>query len=360
MKFIEKFAPAAVKKMSTENLNGRIVAIDASMAIYQFLIAVRHMGSQLTDLEGKTTSHLQGILGRTVHLIQSGIRPIYVFDGKPPEMKSGELQKRAERREEAERQMQAAIEAGNEEIVEKFQRRTVRLDPEQAEECQKLLGLMGVPFIVAPCEAEAECAALCRAGKAYATATEDMDALAHATPILLRHLTGNDEVVAINYETILEEAGLSREQFVDFCILCGCDYCDTIKGIGPQKAYQLIQKHGNIESVVQNLDLKKYPVPDDWDFQSARKLFFEHEVDTNVTFQWKKPDKEGMIQFLATEKGFSPTRIENYCKHLASARGEKLQTRMDSFFSQAKAPATAVPKKGKAPSKKPPVKGKKK
>jgi flap endonuclease-1 len=144
--------------------------------------------------------------------------------------------------------------------------------------------------------------------------------------------------------------------------LCGCDYCDSIKGIGPKRAYELIQKYNCLESILDHIDKKKYTVPEEFDFVGARRLFFEHEVTTDVQFQWKKPDAAGMSEFLVNEKGFSQTRVDNVCKHLTNARGEKQQTRMDSFFMQARSvPASSGKKKDKAPAKKPPVgKGSKK
>ena len=367
MKWIEKFAPDAIRNVPIEQLLGRTIAIDASMQIYQFLVAIRHMGNSLVDADGNTTSHLSGLLSRTLYFIQAGIRPVYVFDGKPPEMKSGELQKRAERRQEAEKSLEEAIEKGDQEEIDRFTRRTVKLDPQHVEECKKLLTLMGIPFVQAPCEAEAECAALCRARIVDATATEDMDALAHATPILLRHLThkkkkadDDDSVIEINFSKVLEDSGLNREQFVDFCILCGCDYCDSIKNIGSTRAYELIQQYGSIEEILKNIDQTKYPVPEDFDYVSARELFFNHEVDTNYTkFTIKKPDEEGLKQFLVEEKGFSPSRVDQTILKLSKNKSGGQQKRMDSYFS-----AFTVKKAGKSdekskPGKKPPTKSKK-
>lgn len=159
------------------------------MCLYQFLIAVRADGAQLASADGETTSHLMGMFYRTIRLMDNGIKPVYVFDGKPPDMKSGELAKRAERREEAQKSLDKAKEAGDEADMEKFNRRLVRVTKEHANEAKELLRLMGVPYVEAPCEAEAQCAALVKAGKVFATATEDMDALTFGTNILLRHLT---------------------------------------------------------------------------------------------------------------------------------------------------------------------------
>lgn len=365
MKWIEKYAPSAIKKLPQQQLLGRTIAIDASMQIYQFLVAIRHNGSNLVDAEGNTTSHLSGLLSRTMAFLAAGIKPVYVFDGKPPEMKSGELQKRSERRQEAEKSLEEALEKGDQEEIERFSRRTVHLDPQHVEECKKLLTLMGIPFVQAPCEAEAECAALCRSKIADATATEDMDALAHATPILIRHLTNHkknaddDCVIEINYNQLLEESGLTREEFIDFCILCGCDYCDSIKNIGSTRAYELIKEYHSIEEILKNLDTEKYPLPENFDYQSARELFLNHEVDTNYAkFTIKKPDVDGLRQFMIEEKGFGTGRIEGVISKLSKAKQGGQQTRMDSFFSKTPSTKPAKPKvetkdkKGKKPPKK--------
>ncbi|KAF9798746.1 hypothetical protein SFRURICE_021543 [Spodoptera frugiperda] len=188
-KLIADIAPHAIKEMEIKNYFGRKIAIDAYMSLYQFLIAVRSEGSQLVSVDGETTSHLMGTFYRTIRLVENGIKPVYVFDGKPPDMKSHQLNKRAERREEAEKELQKATEAGDQESIEKFNRRLVKVTKVHNDEARQLLKLMGIPVVEAPCEAEAQCAAMVKAGKVFASATEDMDALTFGTNVLLRHLT---------------------------------------------------------------------------------------------------------------------------------------------------------------------------
>lgn len=174
------------------------------------------IGAQLTTADGETTSHLMGTFYRTIRLLENGIKPIYVFDGKPPDMKSGELTKRTERREEAQRQLDKATEAGEQAEVDKFNRRLVRVTKQHNEEARQLLKLMGVPYIEAPCEAEAQCAAMVKSGKIYATATEDMDALTFGTSTLLRHLTFSEArkmpVQEFSYEKVLQGMEFSQSQ----------------------------------------------------------------------------------------------------------------------------------------------------
>ncbi|XP_076067358.1 flap structure-specific endonuclease 1 isoform X2 [Oratosquilla oratoria] len=308
------------------------------MSLYQFLIAVRQEGNMLTTADGETTSHLMGFFYRTIRMVDNGIKPVYVFDGKPPTMKSGELAKRRERREEAQKALEQAEEAGNQEDVEKFSRRLVKVTRQHGEEAKTLLSLMGIPFVDAPCEAEAQCAALAKAGKVYAVATEDMDALTFGTPVLLRHMTFSEArkmpIKEFHYDKILGETELTREEFVDLCILLGCDYCDSIKGIGPKRAIELIKNKKSLEEILNSLDKKKYSPPEDWPYAEARRLFLEPEVTPadDVELKWTEPNEEELVKFMCEEKGFNEDRIRNGCKKLCKARNASTQGRLDSFF----------------------------
>lgn len=255
-----------------------------------------------------------GMFYRTLRMVDNGIKPIYVFDGKPPTLKGGELAKRVARKVEAVEQFEAAKESGTAEEMEKFSRRTVRVTKEQNAECKRLLKLMGIPYIEAPCEAEAQCAVLAKAGKVYAAASDDMDTLCFETPILLKKLMLSEQkkepVQEIDLQKALDGLGLTRDQFIDLCILLGCDYCDTIKGVGPTTALKMIREHKSIEKVIENLG-SKFTVPEDWPYQDARELFLKPDVidAEECDFKWEAPDAEGLVKFLVLEKGFAEDRI---------------------------------------------------
>lgn len=367
----------SVREVELASLHGRKIAIDASMAIYQFLIAVRSGGGNqqafmLTNEQGETTSHLQGMFNRTIRFMTEGIKPVFVFDGKPPTFKSGELLKRKEKREKAEEELKKAHDEGDIEEENKQSKRLVRAGRKENDDCKKLLQLMGMPIVLAPCEAEAQAAALAKAGKVYATGTEDMDAVTFATPILIRKMTfanaKNGKVQSINYAKALEGLGLTHDEFVDLCILLGCDYCDPIKGIGPKTALKLVREHGSIEKILENIgDASKYTIPDDWVpsqkkddsssggeegggeekraadeeeefipvYVQARKLFNEHEVLADVELKWKPCDPDGLTKFLVDEQGFDADRVQKNIVKLQDAykKNQKPQMRMDNFFA---------------------------
>ncbi|XP_001362314.1 flap endonuclease 1 [Monodelphis domestica] len=337
-KLIADVAPSAIRENDIKSYFGRKVAIDASMSIYQFLIAVRHGGDMLQNEEGEATSHLVGMFYRTIRMVENGIKPVYVFDGKPPQLKSGELAKRGERRAEAERQLQQALDAGAQEEADKFSKRLVKVTKEHNDECKQLLRLMGIPYLEAPGEAEASCAALAKAGKVYAAATEDMDCLTFGSPVLMRHLTASEAkklpIQEFHLSRVLQGLGLTQEQFVDLCILLGSDYCESIRGIGPKRAIDLIQQHKSIEEIIRKLDPSKYPVPENWLHKEAQHLFLEPDVlDVNtVELKWGEPDEEGLVQFMCGEKQFNEDRVRNGVRRLSKSRQGSTQGRLDDFF----------------------------
>lgn len=337
-KLIGDYAAGAIKENEIKNYFGRKIAIDASMCMYQFLIAVRQEGNNLTNEDGETTSHLMGMFYRTIRLMENGIKPVYVFDGKPPELKGHELSKRQERRADAQESLDKATEAGDAENIEKFSRRLVKVTKEHGEECQKLLSLMGVPWIVAPCEAEAQCCALVKSGKVFAVGTEDMDALTLGTDVLLRHLTFSEArkmpIKEFHLKKVLEGLELTHTQFIDLCILLGCDYCDTIRGIGPKRAIDLIREHKSIDKIIEKIDKDKYTVPENWMYKEARELFLNPDVKDpeTIDLKWTEPDEEGIVQFMCTDKGFNEERMRNGVKKIVKARNTGTQVRLDSFF----------------------------
>ncbi|XP_073009742.1 flap endonuclease 1-A [Typha latifolia] len=337
-KLLADNAPKAMKEQKFESYFGRKIAIDASMSIYQFLIVVGRTGMEtLTNEAGEVTSHLQGMFNRTIRLLEAGMKPVYVFDGQPPELKKQELAKRYSKREDATKELSTAIETGDKEGIEKFSKRTVKVTKQHNEDCKRLLRLMGVPVIEAPCEAEAECASLCKSDKVYAVASEDMDSLTFGAPRFLRHLMdpSSKKIPVMEFEIakVLEELELTMDQFIDLCILSGCDYCDSIKGIGGLTALKLIRQHGCIENILENISKERYQIPEDWPYQEARRLFREPHVSLEVPeLKWTPPDEEGLVNFLVNENGFNHDRVTKALEKIKAAKNKSSQGRLESFF----------------------------
>lgn len=255
-------------------------------------------------------------------------------------MKSGELEKRKEKRKEAQESLDKAVEAGNEEEIAKFNKRVIRVTQKHNDDCKKLLKLMGLPVIEAPSEAEAQCAQLCKDGKVYAVATEDMDALTFAAPRLVRHLSSGsaDQTKEYNLEKIINGFELeSHDEFIDLCILMGCDYCDSIKGIGGKKGLELIRKYKSIEKIVENLPKKEEVIPTEWPIERARELFKNPEVIksdliTEADLRMKDIDEEGIVEFLCKENNFDEKRVRTAIERCKASKPKSAQTRIDSFF----------------------------
>ncbi|AET42633.1 flap endonuclease-1 [Emiliania huxleyi virus 202] len=333
-------------------LSGKVIMIDASMQIYQCLIAIRQGPSgQLAAPEGEVTSHLTGLFYRTIRLIEAGIKPVYVFDGKPPQLKQKELDKRNERQAQALSELKVTDDSYE---IEKQEKRSVRATREQSEEVKKLLTFMGIPVVQAPCEAEATCAAYVKAGKAYATATEDMDSLTFGSTHVIRHINSTDQkkqpTVEYSLPNILNDMGITMDQFIEICILSGCDYTKTIKGIGPTRAYQLIQEHSTIENVLDVLKKKHGEeqfvtmVPEYYPIEAVRELFNNPDVDITQELTWKPPDREALISFLVDEKKFSSDRVNKGCERILSAKAKGTQHRISQFF-KVKQPAVGQKRK---------------
>lgn len=260
--------------------------------------------------------------------MENGIRPCWVFDGKPPEAKRKILRERRKRKDEAETNKSEAKDEGDMEKLLKAANQSVKITPQMTADAKELIRLLGLPVIEAPSEAEALCSIMAKKGKVYAVATEDLDCLTFGCPIQLRDFTNKDDpVVEIKLDLVLKGLDVTMEQFIDICILCGCDYSDNIDGIGPVKAHKLIQQYKNIEGVLGYIEehnakpkLKKKLTYDKEDFNyiESRQLFNNPEVTDPDTMdlKWVTPDYEALKKFLCDGKGFNVGRVDSAMKRI--------------------------------------------
>ena len=324
------------REVGLEELRGKRVAVDALNFLYQFLAIIRQRdGEPLRDSRGRITSHLSGLFYRTANLLEAEIYPIYVFDGKPPELKRGTLEERRVVRERAAEEWERALREGRLEEARRYAAQAARVEEQVVEDAKRLLGLMGLPFVQAPSEGEAQAAHLVRRGDAWAVASQDFDSLLFGSPVLVRNLAltgrrklpGKDAYVEVRPEVVelegaLSELGLTREQLVDVGILVGTDFNEGVKGIGPKRALELVRKHGSLEGIP---DVRVEG------FREIRRIFLEPEVTDGYRLEWGQPDVEGIKEFLCGEHDFSEDRVQSGIQKLLRGR-EGRQSSLERWF----------------------------
>ena len=302
--FLKKKIPNTIKKVHLKEHAGKRVAIDTSIYFYKFLY--------------KHPIFIEQFLDQIYRLVQSGITPIYIFDGKPPKEKQDELNDRKERKDDMKDKMKQLktelkdldfmdeelsgydmgdIELDNitldedilkqlelnskkkneiKEEIDKIEKKLIYVTWHHNQELKEFLKLIGIPFIQAQCEADAICSELVRRGVVDLVMSDDMDLLVDGTQILLRDFhTYSYHVTEYNVEEILLNLGFTRKQWIDFCILCGCDYTKRIYGLGPQKAYALIKELGTLPEVLNKYvgEGKRYTYEGEYPYEQAYHLF---------------------------------------------------------------------------------------
>lgn len=334
--------PKTVVKL--EDLSGKIIAIDAYNALYQFLAIIRQPdGTPLKDHTGKITSHLSGLFYRTSNLMELGIKPIYVFDGVPPVLKEIEIKRRAKAKEEAVVKYEQALAQGRIEEARMYAQATSRLHDYMEEESKKLLTLMGIPWVQAPSEGEAQAAHLVKRGDADYCASQDYDSLLFGAPVLIRNVTisgrrklpGKNVFIDVAPEVIkladvLKECGITYEQLIDVGILIGTDFNpEGIKGLGPKTALKLIKEYGTLEKALPHIKNAEFPHPP----EKIREIFLQPKVSDIYTLKWQAPNVEDIVAFLVGEKDFSEDRVRKALEKVQQAIKKHVgKTTLEKWF----------------------------
>lgn len=315
------------KKIDFTNLQNKVIAIDAYNALYQFLSSIRqYNGSSLKDSHGNITSHLSGLFYRTIKLIKFGIKPVYVFDGIPPELKHDTLKKRNIMKEIAKEKYEKAINEENFEEAKKFAKRTSKITQEMIEESKILLQSIGVPYIQAPSEGEMQCAYMSKKGDVYAASTQDYDTLLFGAKRIVRNLTfsgGKErEIELIELEDVLQHLGITHQQLIEIGILIGTDFNKGVKGIGPKTALKKV-KNNEIKNI-------KF----DFDMEDVKKIFLNLNVTDAYKIEFNQEiEEENVIKILCNNHDFSMERVRNALKELKESYIKKKQTGLDEWFA---------------------------
>jgi flap endonuclease-1 len=313
------------KPVTMQELGGRTLAIDALNYLYAFLSVVRQPdGTPLMDKRMRVTSHLSGIFYRTVNMLESNIKPIYVFDGEPPILKKETIKARRETREMASEKWQEALTLGDITAARKYAQLSSSLTNEMIQDSKALLDCMGIPWVQAPSEGEAQAAYMTRKGDAWSTGSQDYDSILFSSPWLVRNIviSGRRKLprknVYVKIEPELVDAVLSfknlgvvREQLIEVALLLGTDFNQGVKGIGPKTALKLVREYGSADRV-----LKEKKISVEIPMDEVRNLFLNPEITDKYEVKPKRLDKQTLIRMLVDEHDFSPERVQAALKRI--------------------------------------------
>lgn len=312
-----------------DDLNTRILTMDASNVIYKFLTTMRQPdGTPLKDLNGNITAHLNGIMFQTSTLVNKGIKPVYVFDGKAPELKKKTQEERIEIKKEAQRKFEEAKQAGDLEAARKYASRTPFINKEIIESSKKLLDLMGLPYVQAKTEGEAQASYMVAQKDAFAVVSQDYDCLQFGATRMLKNFKLSNkqskDLQIIYLEKTLKELEVTREQLIDIAILVGTDFNEGIYGIGPKKGLKLIKKYENLETVLEKID-KTIEV----DYNEIREIFLNPDVVTDYELKFRSPKREQLIDYLCGDHDFTEERTFMAIDKLSK---KTAQTNLEQWF----------------------------
>jgi flap endonuclease-1 len=320
------------EQTSFKALYGKSFAVDASIELHQFLALIRRPdGTLFTDPKGRVTSHLIGLLTRTSRLITDyKLQPVFVFDGRPNPLKRATIEGRRKVQQRAQAEYVQAIAAKDYSRAWSKVVMTGRVTGEVLADAKSLLLLMGIPWLEALEDGEAQASFMAAKGDVWAVGSKDYDCLLFGAPILARYLTltGREYLPSkktsrplipelVKLADNLDALGITREQLVDLALLVGTDFNEGVMGIGPKKGLALIRKYGEAEKLPEDI---RSGLPSDLD--AVRNIFLHPRVLENYSLKMTRPDPDGMLKFLCEERGFAVDRVQKVADRLVESQSE--------------------------------------
>jgi flap endonuclease-1 len=303
------------REIDFKELENKKIAVDFSNAVYQFLASIRQPdGMPLMDRKGNITSHLMGILTRTTNLMTKKLKICYVFDGKPPELKFKERERRIELKRRA---MQSYEEAETDEEKLKFAKRTSRLTSEMISESKELIKALGLPVIQAPSEADAQGSFMCEKKDVWAFATSDTDPLLFGCPRTIPNLTLSTrrklpsgsyimfKPELIELKKVLKDLNLNQDQLIVIAILCGTDYNPGgIKRVGQKTALKLVHQYKDFDKLFEQFK-------PDFNWKQIYAIFKSMPIMKNYQLKWNEIDEEKVKKILVDKHDFAEERVNS-------------------------------------------------
>ena len=338
------------KKISIEELNGKIVAIDAYNVFYQFLSTIRQQdGMPLMDSNGNVTSHLSGLFYRTIELLDNGVKPIYVFDGIPSILKERTIQARIKRRDDAYKAWKSAVDEGRIEEAKGFAQASTRITKDIIASGKELLDAMGIGHINAPSEGEAQASYMCKNSLVDVAVSQDYDTMLFGAPIVGRNITIsgrrklpkkniyiNVEPELMYFNDTLETLQINHDQLIWIGLMLGTDFNDGIKGIGPKNALKIAKNSKSVNELISFIK-SRYNAEFELDINEVIDLFKNPEVapldkieiDALINI---KPSAEKIIDIMCNQHGFDRQRVEKYAEKIIEIKGSPKQRNINSWF----------------------------
>ena len=307
---------ASIREVPFAEIEGCVVAIDAHNWLYRYLTTTVKWTSDAayTTADGTEVANLIGVVQGLPKFFEHDLVPVMVFDGAMTELKADEVAERREKRAAAEERRAAAAERGDAVEAARLEARTQRLTDVIQKTTRELLGLLDVPVVEAPAEGEAQCAHMAATGTADHAGSEDYDTLLFGAPTTLRQLTSKGDPELMDLAATLDGLGLDRQGLVDVAMLCGTDFNEGVRGIGPKTAVTTVREHGDLWGV---LDARDATIQN----AAAVREFFtdppvaDADVDTDVN-----PDVAAARAYVVDEWGVDADEVERGFERIAESQ----------------------------------------
>jgi len=342
---IGKLIEDCKQEFNVERSSKKRFGFDAFNILYQFLTTIRGIdGEPLKNNRGEVTSHLNGLFYRLINLLSYNIDIIFVFDGKSHSLKQKTKDKRSEKKEIAKDNYNRAVEEGNLEDIRKYSKQSTRLDDKIISEAKELLLAMGINYIEAPSEAEAQISYLTSIGELDYTVSQDFDCLLFGSNNLVRNLTvsGKKKIPSKNIylnitpeiiylEKVIANLKINRKKLIWLALLIGTDFNDKVLGVGPITALKLVQESDSFENIISKLKEKGKII--NFDYKEIQEIFLKPNICKAPKIIKGKFDYNKIKEILITKANFSEERIESSLnKYLKLKEERNKQKTIDDWF----------------------------
>lgn len=323
--FISKHALQSMEEVDISDLSGSTVAIDTSIFLYKFMYSLKF---------------IDNFIQQVFHFRKFNIQPIYVFDGAPPKEKQETLNNRKEQKEKLYlkiEEIQSKIKTAREKkedikLLQKelavMKKKNIVITREDIITLKSVFDILGVQYIQCDCEADLVCCELYKTKKVDACMSNDMDFLPSGCGKLIRNYNLSNKITVYDLEHLLTLINFNYDQFVDFCILCGCDYTGKIQGLGSETAYKFLKQGDNIETILEKYvgEGKKYSQPENFEFQKSRELLKNEGKVVEFSIQNQNINKKELshispeeILFMLTKTRYTDKQLQNKLKIICSS-----------------------------------------